>query len=388
MDLQTTDLVKIDVQNAVQIFTGGGLDSLIDGVESRVRELKLDASTESGRDQIRTVAHQIARTKTALDAEGKALTEGWRKNTALVNTERKRAWERLEKLQEEVRRPLTEFETKEARRVQEHEAAFAQLANIKLALQDAQTVDHLEDLLTLATSAHVDRVWEEFAERVAGYRTALVAEITSKLEARKKYEADQAELARLRQAEAERQQRERDERLKAEAAEKARIEAEHRAKAEADAEAKRVIEAANAERARVAAEAARVQAENERVMRESRDRHAAETRAREEAEQRARDAEAARVAAEAKAAADLKAAREKAKRDQEAAVQRARDKQAREAKAAEEERAKREADQANRARVHAGIVEDLEGLLLPAGDADKIATMLMNGEIRNVQVIF
>lgn len=372
MDLQTTDLVKIDVQNAVQIFTGGGLDSLIDGVESRVRELKLDASTESGRDQIRTVAHQIARTKTALDAEGKALTEGWRKNTALVNTERKRAWERLEKLQEEVRRPLTEFETKEARRVQEHEAAFAQLANIKLALQDAQTVDHLEDLLTLATSAHVDRVWEEFAERVAGYRTALVAEITSKLEARKKYEADQAELARLRQAEAERQQRER----------------EHRAKAEADAEAKRVIEAANAERARVAAEAARVQAENERVMRESRDRHAAETRAREEAEQRARDAEAARVAAEAKAAADLKAAREKAKRDQEAAAQRARDKQAREAKAAEEERAKREADQANRARVHAGIVEDLEGLLLPAGDADKIATMLMNGEIRNVQVIF
>lgn len=35
----------IDAQNAVQIFTGGGMSAILDDIESKVRAIKLDPST-------------------------------------------------------------------------------------------------------------------------------------------------------------------------------------------------------------------------------------------------------------------------------------------------------------------------------------------------------
>jgi hypothetical protein len=125
MSAETMDLVLVDAQNAVQIFTGGGMAAILDGIEAKVRAIPLDPSTAPGREEIRSVAYRVAKTKVALDAEGKKLTEGWRTATAKVNEERQRATERLEALAEEIRKPLTDFENKEKIRVAAHEAALA-----------------------------------------------------------------------------------------------------------------------------------------------------------------------------------------------------------------------------------------------------------------------
>ena len=97
-------------QNAIQIFTGGGMQAILEGIESKVRAIKLDPSTATGREEIRSVAYKITRTKTALDAEGKKLTEGWRDATASGECRaQEESADRLEALQEEIRKRSNRF---------------------------------------------------------------------------------------------------------------------------------------------------------------------------------------------------------------------------------------------------------------------------------------
>src|SRR5690606_23508393 len=77
--------------------------------------------------------------------------------------------------------------------------------------------------------------WEEFEAEAARAKDKAVSSLRAALVAREKYEAEQAELARLR-AEAEaREQKEREERIAREAAERAQREAEAKAQAEREA---------------------------------------------------------------------------------------------------------------------------------------------------------
>ncbi len=416
---ETQELVKVEVLNAVQVFTGGGMNAILDQIESKVRAIPLDPSTASGRDQIRSVAYRVVRTKTALDAEGKKLTEEWRKNTAKVNEERKKSAERLEALAEEVRKPLTDFENKEKIRVEAHEQALSEMSGMLVMLQanPDMTVELLEEHLLDFSVLHGGRDWEEFADRASRLRREVSVALIGRIEARKKFDADQAELLRLRQEEADRKQRERDEQLKAAAAEAARVEAERKAQEAAEGERRRVEAEAKAERDRVAAEADRVRREHEealqaaaRAQREAEEaaeqKRLEEERQRRAAEKRATDAEEARIASEkradaerieaqrkavaakAKAAADLKAAQEKAQRDEEAAVERERERVLGERQAAETERLRREADEANQARIRGEIIEDLCACRGRDEDLSDIADAILAGQIRNVRVVY
>jgi hypothetical protein len=438
------ELELIQPENAVTVFTGGGLGAVLDKIEATVRAIPLDCSTAAGRDHIRSVAYRVARTKTTLDAEGKKLTEEWRKNTQQVNVERKKLVERLDALAEEVRKPLTDFENKEKRRIAAHEEALGDLEGLLPMLQNYpdMSVKLLEEHLIDFSGMQQGRDWEEFTERVAKIRHETSVYLIGRIESRKKYDAEQAELARLRQAEAERLQRERDEAIARQAAETARIQAERKAQEEAEAERRRVAAEAEAERKRVAAEAEKARLEHERLQREAReaaekikrdheraqkeaeDKRLAEERAKVAAEKRAKEAEEARIASERKAVADkkaaedyavaiakkaeenkviaalkaatdLKAAQDQAKRDAETAAKREREKIVAEQKAAEDARLKREADDKHKAKIQSEIIADLmplfehyAGNLFDEGIVDRVSTAIMAGKIRHVRVDF
>lgn len=379
------ELASITSQNAVEIFTKNGLDAILDGVEAKVRAVSLDPSTGSGREVIRSLAYKIARTKTALDAEGKKLTEGWRTATALVNAERRKSTERLDALAEEVRKPLTDFEDKEKSRVAGHEEAIAEIVGIvsMLGKYPGMSLDNLLFQQSDLRHLHSGRDWQEFLLRAQSVRTEAEKYLSGRIEARKRFEVEQEELARLRKAEAERLQHERDEKLKADAAEKARVEEQRKAKEAADAEAKRVIEAAETERKRVEAKANLVRLENERQNRESEAARQKEEQAKFAAEKRAKDAEAATLAAQEKAARDLKESEARAKREAESAAQRERNRIEAENKASEAERQKREADEQLRLQVHLDIANDCA-----EKSANEIAAAIMNGKVRHVRVVF
>jgi colicin import membrane protein len=394
------ELMVVDAQNAVQIFTCGGMNAILDGIEAKVRAISLDPSTHEGREEIRSVAYRVARTKVALDAEGKKLTEGWREATKKVNEERRRAEDRLTQLAEDVRRPLTDFENKEKLRVEAHEAALADITGLHamVAASPDLSLDVLDIYLRDLRAAQPDRAWEEFSYRAKSAREAAEDYIARRMDQRKRYEVEQEDIARLRREEAERIQRERDEQLKYEAAEKARLEAERKAAVEAEAE-----------RQRVATEARRVQEEHDRALREAEaKRKAEEKRLADEAHaielkrlaeenakiaalKAAADAEAARIASEKKAEADRIAAQKKAEADKQAAIAKERERVEAERKKAEADRLKREADQKLRLKIRGEIADDLRGGSSMEMDEDVslwIADALLDGKIRHVKVVF
>ncbi|HEY4714707.1 MAG TPA: hypothetical protein VIH30_10780, partial [Aquirhabdus sp.] len=186
-----------------------------------------------------------------------------------------------------------------------------------------------------------------------------------------KLEAEQAELARLRQESIEREQAERDRKIAEDAANAARLEAEQKANAERQADAKREAEAiAAAESAKREAEQAKVNAEREqaRLVAEN---EAAELRQKEAL----RQAESDRVAALAKAEQDQKDAIEVERKQVEA-----------KRLEAEKAKQKRLADVEHVRGINQSLMGALMSLSLSEGQAKAVITKIAKNEIKHISI--
>lgn len=337
--------------SAISKIAEADTDGILADLARKVAAHKGDATTAKGRDEIRSLAFQVRKTKAALDKLGLGLTEGYRKATAAVNAERKISAKWLDELHDKVRGPLDEFEAREAARVQAHEGALK-------AMDDATYVEPGASSETIrATLAafliRPDRDWQEFTERAASEFQAGVLHLETLLASTKKREVEAAELAQLRAEraarEAEEQRRaqaERERQVAAEAAEKARLEAE--------AERDRIIAE---ERMRAAREAEQQRQEVERLQQQAKqaeqDRIEAEARAERDRIAAAERAEAARIAAE-----------QQAQREQQAAIEAERKRVADEKAAQDAEDARRAANKAHRLTIAKAVLEDLSAFVV------------------------
>lgn len=372
-----------------------GADAIIARVRSEALEQAkgLTVATKKDRDALASVAYQIAKRKTALDAAGKALNDDLRVSINAVDAERRKIRESLEVLQGEVRAPLTKWEADEAARVEALKARVARLRDAHVSVIDDAPSADISSLLSRVEVTKIDDTWQEFVVEAALFKDQAVATLRNMLAIALKRESDASELARLRKEAEDRAEADRV-RIAAEQAEAARLAADR-------AEAYRLaqIEKAAQERAeRAAADAAaRVKAEAEQAAKEAAEREAAQVRAAQEAEARhARelaDAKAREEAAERKAIADkaeaearLAKAMEDAKVEAGRAAQQERDRLAAQAIAEATARAKREADTAHRAKIKGAISTALASM---AGNAtpDAIADALMAGKIPHIQVV-
>lgn len=349
----STDLIiKLPSVPDVATFTDPDeFERLYSKITEAVKDHKPDVSTKTGRDAIASLAYKVARTKTALDGQGKALTDEWRKNTAKVNDTRNAIKDRLDALQKSVRQPLTDWEAAEEARIEKHQSALDRLIGFSrtgFGLPSAE----LKAMLDEVTATPAGETWQEFAQRAAVAKEDAIDTLTRLLATAEKQEADARELERLRADAAERDRLEA-ERLAAEEA--ARI-AAARAERERQAEEQR-----KAELAKAAEEAA------QRVERENAERVAAAERQAKEAQERAE-----REISEAKAKADRDAA---AERQRLAAAQ--------EAEAAEQRR--RDADREHRKAVNNAIVAELvECANITAEQGQLIVVHLASGLVPNV----
>ncbi len=358
-------------------------------VEAEAKSVVRDISTQAGRDNIRSLAHDLAKAKNRLDKMGKDLTEEQRVQIAAVNAERSRAWERMEALQKEIRAPLTEWEEADEKRVAAHEAALVFIQNHTEYLLPPSSAD-IERSIAHLIEFGKSRNWEEFSGRAQMEHEKAYKYLTEKLVEVKKNEADALELARLKAEEAERQQKERDAKIAADAAAKAKAEAEElAAQVAAKAAAEAAAAAAREENERIEKVAAQQRAEKAEA-----DRAAAAKQAEIDKQQAA---EAAKAAAE-KAENDAKIAAEKAEADKLKAVEEAakaeRDRQAAEIEAQVKAQKEREADKAHKAKINneaaAALVLKIE--THAAGDVEglvkKILTAIVKGEIPHVTITY
>lgn len=389
----TNELVEVRTLVPADVFGPGGAEAIIKALTDKVLAVPTDISTAAGRKAIASLAYKVARSKTALDEMGKDLAADLKKRTSAIDAERRVIRDRLEALQEQVRKPLTDWENAEKNRVADHEEALARIAESP-DYGRTETAEELRQRLEYLLD-YPARDWQEFSARATKALEDEIERTTRLWEAARTREAEQAELERLRAEQTEREQRERDEQIAREAAEKARLEAEAKARAEAEAVERARREAdENAARARALAEA-KAREEQERVEREK----AAAEKAARAAEERARKAEADRAAAEAKAKADAEetaaraereriAAAEKAERDRLTAVEAERRRVAEEQARVEREAAAREANKRHRAKVNASARDALVAAGLSENAATLAVTTIAQGAVPNVKITY
>lgn len=249
-------------------------NDILGKLAAKVKAHKPDVSTKRGRDEIRSLAAEIASNKSSLIKIGKGLTEEWRQSTKAVNAECNVLEERMDALKEQVRAPLTAFENAEKNRVAGHEAALTEIENWSVfpgEWTSEQIANHYE---RCKGHAHNTRIWQEFDAKAQHYLAGSLNALDRMYARKLKEEADAAELERLRLADADRQRQEtvrlaaeRDRQIAVEAAETARkaaeaeahrLAAEERTRVERErqeaAETLRRTEAAKVEAERVAAQ--------------------------------------------------------------------------------------------------------------------------------------
>ena len=268
-EIQVLDQNKI----ALAFNNDHGIQAIIDSIKSQVNEkfegVVWDFSKKKDRETIASLAYKVGRPKTAIDAEGKKLKEQYTVFTKKIDAERKLAREQLEAEQARIRKPLDDWEQEEKDRVARHAGAIRAIRS----LHDENTVNQeahvIKGYLFDIEKLEIDSSFEEFEQEAKIAKLETLEKLRAALVAREKYEAEQAELERLRKAEQERLQREHEERIAKEAAEKATREAEEKALAEKqrfEREQKEQIELAERQQREAAEREARLNAEKEAAL--------------------------------------------------------------------------------------------------------------------------
>lgn len=231
--IEPSDLVKAEEINAVELFTGGGVNELIAKIQQAVRKHVPDISTDAGRKAVASLSRNVSSAKVLVDNLGKEQVAEWKAKAAKVDAGRKVWRDAMDALRDEAREPLTKWEAEQERLAEE-----ARLAALKAQAEE---------------EAYAEYALRE-RERIVREKEAELARIEE--ENRRKAEAERAERERV----------EREERIRREAEEKARRQAQE----EAERKERERLAAEEAERKRLERLAANAK-HRERIHREARE---------------------------------------------------------------------------------------------------------------------
>ncbi|WP_043301045.1 hypothetical protein [Pseudomonas sp. M47T1] len=376
MSAQTELAAVPPKETALTVFsTVKGLEPWLLQVRLKVDEFQKvlpDLKTKKGRDAYASMAHQIAKSKTALEAVGKEISAQQKEIPKKIDAERKRVWDLLESWQKEVRKPLDEWEAAETARKDRHVDAIQAMRD---AVEEAGPLDaaQIQAAIEEMEARVIDESWEEFVTEAAQVKDQCLLALRNHLKARQVYEAEQAELARLR-AEAEaRAKADHEAAIAREAAERAQREADERAAAERAAAAKREQDLLDQ------AAAQQREAENQRLQLQLQA---------EQAERQAAQAEADRLAAIQ--AAEI--ARIEAEKNAERAAEQARlDEQRRQQAAADElvrQQQARERDEAHRRNINRAALDAFVAGGMPEACAKQAVTLIAQRKIPAIAITY
>ena len=227
------ELQVLEQNVIVQAFaTQGGTEALFERIAEQARSFVPDVTTRKGREEIGSVAMKVSKSKTLTEKYAKDLVAEEKARIKLIDDDRIQFCKKMDSLRDEILAPRDAWEQAEKDRVQAIQDKIAQF--------DSGRVDigsPLSLIISVIAEIEAIEIDESFAEQQeqAKLKKYECLEVLRKVQAdREKYEAEQAELDRLRQAEQVRIQQERDAQIAREAAEKATREAEEKARFEAD----------------------------------------------------------------------------------------------------------------------------------------------------------
>ena len=380
---QVITIDDISADNAPAIYVAGGLGQFFDAVKAEVTGEVPDLKTAKGRARIASLAATVSKSKTAVEKPGRDYLKRLKEMPKVVEAELREFVTKMDNLRDATRQPLTEWEEAEQARKDKHVDGIQAIKDMTV-FESTPVAAHVAQLIADLEVVEINDVWEEFLPEAAQVKDETLVKLRGILAERTQYEAEQAELVRLR-AEAEAQaQRDRDAEIARAAAEQALRQAEEKAQAERDAAARREQElldqAAAAQRAtEQAARDAEAAAERQRLQLELQA---------EQARAAAAQAEASRLAAEQRAEQE----RLEAIRRQEEAVEQARLAEVARANAAADEilrqQQARQADVAHKSKILGEAKQALIGMNISEELAKAIVLKIARGEVPNVSIQF
>lgn len=380
---QVITIDDISADNAPVIYVAGGLGQFFEAVKAEVAGEVPDLTTVKGRARIASLAATVSKSKKAVETPGRDYLKRLKEMPKVVEAELREFVTKMDNLRDTTRQPLTVWEEAEQAREDKHVDGIQAIKDLAF-FEQAPAAAHVADIIAQIELVAISDTWEEFLAEAAQVKDQTLAKLRTLHSERTQYEAEQAELVRLR-AEAEAQaQRDRDAEIARVAVEQARLQAEQQAQAERDAAARREQElldqaAATQRAAAQAALDAEAAAERQRLQLEL---QAEQSRA------AAAQAEASRLAAEQRAEQDRLAAI----RRQEEAVEQARLAEVARANAAADEilrqQKERQADVAHKSKILGEAKQALIDMNISEELAKAIVLKIARGEVPNVSIQF
>lgn len=226
--------LQVIEQNAIiaAFSKRGGTDELFERIAQEARSFVPDVTTKKGRDAIGSLALKISKSKTLIEKYGRDLVAEQKAQIKLIDDDRISVVKKFDDLRNEILAPRDAWDQAEKDRIKQHEDAI-QFIKANSPAPDASTLKLKGDIEFLENLS-IGSQYEEFEEQAKLAKFETLEALRKALIAREKYEAEQAELERLRIAEQQRLQRERDEQIAREAAARATREAEEKARIEAE----------------------------------------------------------------------------------------------------------------------------------------------------------
>ena len=369
---QLIKIEEISEANAPAIYVAGGLQQFIDLVKGEIEGEVPDLTTRKGRERIASLAAKVSKSKTAVEKPGRDYLRRLKEMPKVVEAELRDFVTKMDTLRDETRRPLTEWEAAEDARIDRHNDRLNWLKTLADDLGELNSLQ-LKGLIAEAEGMQLGAHWEEFEAEAGAAKDKVLSALRAALTKRETFEAEQAELARLRREAEERAEQDRI-RLAQEAAveaERQRVAQEQQAAREAAARREQELldQAAAQER----------EAENQRLQ----------LKLQAEQAERARiQAEADRVATEQRAEQQRQAAAMQAERD----IELAREDERRRADAAAAEilrqQEARERDKAHRASINRAALDAFVSGGMTEECAKQAITLIAQRKIPNIAISY
>ncbi|WP_180108186.1 hypothetical protein [Acinetobacter sp. YH12085] len=236
----------------------GGTAELFERIAQEARSHVPDVTTKKGRDQIGSLALKISKSKTFIEKCGKELVAEQKAQIKLIDDDRIATVKKFDELRNEILAPRDAWEQAEKDRVAKCLGFLDEITELAKPEFLGNAAWQLKGYIDTLSNLEIDSRFMEFQEQAKLAKFETLEALRKALADREKFEAEQAELERLRLAEQARLQREHEERIAREATEKATREAEEKARFEAERVQREKLEAEQRE--------ARLKAEKEAAL--------------------------------------------------------------------------------------------------------------------------
>lgn len=362
---QVITIDDISADNAPTIYVAGGLGQFFDAVKAEVAAEVPDLTTRKGRERIASLAATVSKSKAAVEKPGRDYLRRLKEMPKVVEAELRDFVTKMDSLRDTTRQPLTEWEEAEQARKDKHVDGIQDIKDLAV-FEATPAAAHVADIIAQLELVEISDTWEEFLAEAAQVKDQTLAKLRALHAERAQYEAEQAELTRLRLEKEARDKKDNEDRIAREAAEQATREAEARAQRDRDAEAQRVRDE----------QAAAEKRENDLKLQAA------------ESERRAEQAKREQIEAEQKAERDRLASIE---RERQAVEQARLDEKARADAAADEilrKQKERQADVAHKSKILGEAKQALISMNISEELAKAIVLKIARGEVPNVSIQF